>query len=254
MVCPTAPACLLKISLNKMAPCARAELAAVDSPCCNSSVQPPCAETALPFASGGFCTLDTNSGSSSDSDAPSVLLDGPASVSKSAKRRAAEALLERKASRQRLDMQDAPFSAPSRLVSAQACESSSCSTLLGAAQRPAGRWCGMPVAIPSVDWPNILRNLSAAKGSSSREGSQLPEGIDIRLVETTSEIAPALAALRASMVDSIVAIDLEWKPDYLPRSNNRVALIQLATATTCILLRTCRMGWALPAALQHFFR
>jgi ribonuclease D len=55
------------------------------------------------------------------------------------------------------------------------------------------------------------------------------------------------------MQDGVVAIDLEWRPDYRPGSNNRVALMQLASGSTCVLIRCCLLGYSFPAALQHLF-
>ena len=45
----------------------------------------------------------------------------------------------------------------------------------------------------------------------------------------------------------------EWRPDY-DRFGNRVALLQLASARTALLVRTCRMRFALPPALVAFLR
>lgn len=57
--------------------------------------------------------------------------------------------------------------------------------------------------------------------------------------------------------ETIVAIDLEWKPDRHKSHNNPVALIQLATTTRCVLIRT--VDWdtsgaeGLPQPLYDFF-
>jgi ribonuclease D len=54
-----------------------------------------------------------------------------------------------------------------------------------------------------------------------------------------------------------VAIDLEWRPDRFKDNNNPVALIQLATTSRCVLLRTVNWdtsgGGGLPEALGSFF-
>ena len=56
------------------------------------------------------------------------------------------------------------------------------------------------------------------------------------------------------MQDSIVAIDLEWRPDYGP-GQSRVALLQLASSSTAVLIRTCKLPKGpLPEALLEFLR
>lgn len=199
----------------------------------------------------------TNTDGSSDSEVSATCIIGSATKSKSAKRRAAEACLERKASKQRLDSLDLSHAAlNSRIITVQACESSSACVTESAhpGDDSSVRWCGMPVTImPTLDWPTILRCLTSQRNIDDGILPQLPEDIDIFLVETQADLVPALAALRKSMTDSVVAIDLEWRPDFQCNSNNRVALIQLATTTTCVLVRCSRLRWSLPAALRHFF-
>lgn len=63
-------------------------------------------------------------------------------------------------------------------------------------------------------------------------------------------IEPALAALRASMQDPFVAIDLEWKPG----KNSSVALLQLATGAVAVLLRTKVLDSKSAAHLEAFLR
>lgn len=55
------------------------------------------------------------------------------------------------------------------------------------------------------------------------------------------------------MADRVIGIDLEWRPEYTRGVQNRVALMQLASSTCAILLRTCRMD-VLPACLRSFLR
>ena len=45
----------------------------------------------------------------------------------------------------------------------------------------------------------------------------------------------------------------EWRPDF-EGFGNRVALLQLASARTALLVRTCRMRFKLPPALVAFLR
>ncbi len=76
-------------------------------------------------------------------------------------------------------------------------------------------------------------------------------------VSRQNELGAALARLRreamavASGSDAI-AIDLEWRPDFRPDSDNTVALVQLAAGTLCVLVRTCHVSF--PGELQSFLR
>ncbi len=72
-------------------------------------------------------------------------------------------------------------------------------------------------------------------------------------METETALNPALTALRASMTDPAIALDLEWRPDF-GRGSSRVALVQLASGSRAVLVRVCRMGDQLPAALRDFLR
>jgi len=90
---------------------------------------------------------------------------------------------------------------------------------------------------------------------------------ETRLVEDEASLPDALAFLTGDLrgedhadraqTFQIVAIDLEWRPDRFKFGNNPVALIQLATTTRCVLLRT--VNWdtsgcgGLPEALRRFF-
>ena len=47
-----------------------------------------------------------------------------------------------------------------------------------------------------------------------------------------------------------MTIDLEWKPEHGPGQNNPVSLMQLSSATVCVLLHTSSMGFTLPAAVK----
>mmetsp|Transcript_20389 Transcript_20389/g.48544 ORF Transcript_20389/g.48544 Transcript_20389/m.48544 type:complete len:385 (-) Transcript_20389:90-1244(-) len=72
------------------------------------------------------------------------------------------------------------------------------------------------------------------------------------VVETETDVPRALNWLRESMRDSVVAIDLEWRPDCRLFNKNRVALLQLATSSSCLLIRTCKLGFELAPELQDF--
>ena len=56
--------------------------------------------------------------------------------------------------------------------------------------------------------------------------------------------------IHAHTQDPVVTIDLEWKPEHGPGQNNPVSLMQLSSATVCVLLHTSSMGFTLPAAVK----
>ncbi len=55
------------------------------------------------------------------------------------------------------------------------------------------------------------------------------------------------------MADRVVGIDLEWRPDVGRSQKHKVALMQLASSTCAVLIRTCRMD-TLPSCLTTFLR
>lgn len=128
----------------------------------------------------------------------------------------------------------------------------------GQQAQPSAGWCDSKVSIPAVDWPTVLRavddgcELTPAPNSAS--SFLLPGGMAVSVVSRAEALPAALAALRASMLDSCVAIDLEWRPDFVLGSSSKVALIQLASATTCLLVRTSHMNFSVPACLDAFLR
>ena len=54
--------------------------------------------------------------------------------------------------------------------------------------------------------------------------------------------------------DQVIAIDLEWRPDRGRNQSNRVAMIQLASKSVAVLVRTCKLGFRLGYALEDFLR
>ena len=84
---------------------------------------------------------------------------------------------------------------------------------------------------------------------------------ETRVVEDEGLLSDALAFLvedrEAHERTQVIAIDLEWRPDRIKAANNPVALIQLATTTRCVLLRTVTWDTSgrsgLPRALAQFF-
>jgi hypothetical protein len=75
----------------------------------------------------------------------------------------------------------------------------------------------------------------------------------VLLVENVAYVAPAIQALRASMTDSLISIDLEWRPEF-NGNFTPVALLQLASSRTAVLIRTCRMGFQLHPAVKSFLQ
>ena len=60
----------------------------------------------------------------------------------------------------------------------------------------------------------------------------------MHVVSSTAQLGGALAALRASMQDACVAVDLEWRPEgWAGAGPSRVALMQLASASTAVLVQ-----------------
>ena len=46
----------------------------------------------------------------------------------------------------------------------------------------------------------------------------------------------------------------EWRPDRGQGKASRVALLQLASSSVTVLVRTCLLGWQLPPCVQAFLR
>ena len=77
--------------------------------------------------------------------------------------------------------------------------------------------------------------------------------LQVLLVDSDYALEEALDALRESMNDSIVAIDLEWTPDVVSGFYSFVALMQLASSTRAVLIRLCCMD-GMPYMLEQFLR
>ena len=122
-----------------------------------------------------------------------------------------------------------------------------------------GDWCDFDVSLPHVNW-NVIASAPLEEVSNMAPPPffrvpkyQLPQGIDIYVVNTESQLPEALRLLAESMEDSVISIDLEWKPDYV-RDTSKVALMQLSSATCCLLVRTCKFGGNFPEELLKFLR
>ncbi|GFR45516.1 hypothetical protein Agub_g6908 [Astrephomene gubernaculifera] len=140
-------------------------------------------------------------------------------------------------------------------VAAAAAASAATAATATAATGPV--WCSFDVKVPSgIRWqavfgepPSALQRFSMARGY---EKLILPEGLVSYVVENPRRVEDALQRLRASMQDRVIAIDLEWKPEVVAGRTSPVALLQLATASTCLLLRVSCMGFSLPTPVAEF--
>jgi hypothetical protein len=52
----------------------------------------------------------------------------------------------------------------------------------------------------------------------------------------------------------LLTVMQEWRPDRGQGKASRVALLQLASSSVAVLLRTCLLGWQLPPCVQAFLR
>eukprot|EP00890_Picochlorum_soloecismus_P000282 jgi/Picsp_1/1254/NSC_04735-R1_3 -5 exonuclease len=121
------------------------------------------------------------------------------------------------------------------------------------------RWCSMQVTIKApFHWQSLVDGdlvhiSSGISGKIYNLKSHVEEtGVELIVVETMEELEAAITRLKESMLDNVIAIDLEWRPDN-KYTNNSVALIQLASSSCCVLLRFCKLGDRLPATLIKFF-
>jgi 3'-5' exonuclease len=112
-------------------------------------------------------------------------------------------------------------------------------------------------SVPHVDWGHAVDaelGIHAAPALLVAPGYErhlLPGGLTVLVVEDAAALPAALRVLSDSMLDPFVAIDLEWRPE-TGRRFTPVAMLQLATARTALLVRTCRTGFRLPPPLRAF--
>lgn len=76
----------------------------------------------------------------------------------------------------------------------------------------------------------------------------VPPTPKVLLVENALYLPDAIKRLRASMQDPVLAIDLEWRPQFGPHFTP-VAMLQLASSRMALLVRTCRMQYRLAPEL-----
>lgn len=128
------------------------------------------------------------------------------------------------------------------------------------AQSSGLRWCSLNVCVPHLDWstivtaPAIETHTHATPHCLRGPSHTIADEVDIYVVDRPNQVAEALERLKDSMKDSVVAIDLEWKPDHV-RDTSKVALMQLSSSTCCVLIRICKLKpQQLPEALIKFLR
>eukprot|EP00195_Chlamydomonas_chlamydogama_P006175 CAMPEP_0202890680 /NCGR_PEP_ID=MMETSP1392-20130828/1004_1 /ASSEMBLY_ACC=CAM_ASM_000868 /TAXON_ID=225041 /ORGANISM="Chlamydomonas chlamydogama, Strain SAG 11-48b" /LENGTH=492 /DNA_ID=CAMNT_0049574297 /DNA_START=108 /DNA_END=1583 /DNA_ORIENTATION=- len=115
-------------------------------------------------------------------------------------------------------------------------------------------WCHHQVQQSTFNWPHLfqlppgaLKRVFHASGNM-REYRHGP--LTILLVETPKQLKQALKLLRKSMKDPVLGIDLEWRRSYGGRPS-KVALMQLASADTCVLVRFKPLHYKLTAPLME---
>ncbi|PSC71691.1 Werner Syndrome-like exonuclease [Micractinium conductrix] len=233
----------------------------------------PAAEAvaAAPHACGAPSTA-AGSPSSSGGTPSASLPAGAPRPPKSAKRRAAEALLHRRfssspsvaalaaadateaAKRRRGDDQQTaqPPAEQQQQQQRPPVRVAACSDC--SAAEPA--WCTHDVALPPLDWAAVLQSVQHEHDvpiCPSTQAHCLPGSIRVHVVSRVDQLPAALGALRSSMQDACVAIDLEWKPEgWQGAGPSRVALMQLASGTTAVLVRVSSLGYRMPPPLHDF--
>ena len=123
------------------------------------------------------------------------------------------------------------------------------------------RVCSGMVSVREPSWKAICRSLEESGAEETGPSSlwkaqrvQLTAGVVALLVDRPLQLPDAIRTLRASMTDQILGLDLEWKPDRYPGSNNPVALIQIASTTCCLLVRTGQLQFQLSNDLLQLLR
>ncbi|KAI3430822.1 hypothetical protein D9Q98_009233 [Chlorella vulgaris] len=175
---------------------------------------------------------------------------------KSAKRQAAEALLQRRYSGSELTSTSSGTGTAAKrqrtqkqrpAVRVPACSDCSCE----GRSRVEESWCSQDVALPPMDWPAVMQSAIEDQVDHRSHCHNLPGGIRVHVVSTEDQLPDALSALRRSMQDSCLAIDLEWKPEgWAGNCASKIALMQLASGSVAVLVRICRLGFRLPPALR----
>ncbi|KAJ9520089.1 hypothetical protein QJQ45_030012, partial [Haematococcus lacustris] len=129
------------------------------------------------------------------------------------------------------------------------------------AQCPAGcaghsmGWCTFGVKLHHINWQSVFDQAPATmmyqRLDTGLDKYFMAEGLVVYNVEEERHAAAAVKELRASMTDRLLSIDLEWRPERVSGQVSKVALMQLSSATVCLLLRVNLMNYSLPAAVKE---
>lgn len=116
--------------------------------------------------------------------------------------------------------------------------------------------CHTQVQLLKTNWASVLKadlsEVPSVKVPAGYQRLKLPGKVQVLLVEEEAHLGGALQALRDSMQDPVVAIDLEF--EHLQSRPIRVAMMQLASSRVAVLIRTCRMDNKLPKVLRKFLQ
>ncbi|MEW5307871.1 MAG: hypothetical protein WDW36_010243 [Sanguina aurantia] len=117
-------------------------------------------------------------------------------------------------------------------------------------------WCQFKVVMPHVNWQSVFESCPTSFTTfavdKGYEKVYMSEGLQVLVVEDAKHVDSALAKLRASMTDQIIAIDLEWRPETGPGQFSPVATLQLSSSTVAVVIRTSSMAFTLPEAAKVF--
>lgn len=116
----------------------------------------------------------------------------------------------------------------------------------------AAPWCSTSASVSRLGLDELF--ISAEESVPSSGALTLRGGQIVDIVAHVEELQPALHKFQLSMSDCFVAVDLEWKPSFTYGLRNRVALMQLASSTHCLLIRLSHMGTEFPSQLLQFLR
>ena len=120
--------------------------------------------------------------------------------------------------------------------------------------RPLGAQCDFPVRYPRASlygWSKHYDN--GASKEVLHAGFQFEDYLeqdDVRVVDDPAEMSEALVWLGASMRDCLLGFDVEWRAEFRKGQRNKVALLQIASFSRALLLRTSHAG--LPDACRDF--
>ena len=182
-------------------------------------------------------------------------------VSQSAKRKAAQVLLEASFEKAAVPHSQAQTGSIAAVLTPEASESPAkrrrTESELPFQQRDSRLTAGSCSSWWEVCQSFTACNLSLLSNPDARNPQQLlltQKGVTVVVVDRPAQAAAAAALLRASMQDPLLGLDLEWQADTSPTSHNPVSLLQIASATCCLLVRTCSLKFKLPPEILELLR